>query len=155
MTEDLKTRVIEALSELPAESGGLAVVLATSGSPPAMALLSSGDVYIEDEAVRVGIHASSSAVTRLGTAFTLLVPLREIAARIEATGARSNVQPPLAMLEGSISSIRPTSEPPWVLEMRFRPEPPDDRSIPDHLEYWSGVRSWLAGDSTQPPEPPI
>ena len=154
MTEDLRTRVATVLSQLPTESGGLAVVLATAGSPPAMALLSSGDVYIEDNDIRVGIYASSSAVTRLGPAFTLLVPMGEIAARIEATDARSKVQPPLAMLEGTISSIRPTTEPPWILKMRFSPEPPDDRSIPDFLEYWAGVRAWLSGESSEPPRPP-
>ena len=155
MPGTLKDRVAGALSELPTKSGGLAVVLATAGTPPAMALLSSGDVYMEDNEIRVGIYASSSAVTRLGTAFTLLVPMGEIAARIEATDVRSKIQPPLAMLEGSISSIRPTAEPPWVLEMRFAPEPPDDRAIPNYLEYWTGVRAWLSGQSTEPPVPPI
>lgn len=151
---DLAARVRAAIADLPTDTGGLAVVLATSGRPPAMAMLSSGDVHIAGDLLRVGIHASSSAVARLGGAFTLLVPLGEIAARVEVTNATAIPYPPLAILEGEVSSIRPTAEPPWVLEMGFRPEPDDHPAIPAYLEYWSEVDEWLSGKRPSPPIPP-
>lgn len=152
---DLVARVQEALARLPSATGGDAIVLATSGPPPAMALLSTGDVHIVDGEVLVGIHASSSAVSRLGGSFTLLIPLGEIAARIEVASASASTHGPLALLSGEIASIRPTTEPPWVLEMRFRPEHSGHPAIPQHLRYWVGVRDWLAGGSPHPPAPPF
>jgi hypothetical protein len=152
--QDLEARVRAALADLPTESGGLAVVLATSGHPPAMAMLSSGDVHLAEGRLKVGIHASSSAVSRLGGAFTLLVPLGEIAARVEVSDATAKSHPPLAILEGDVVSVRPTSEPPWVLEMGFRPEPSHHPQIPGYLAYWSQVKEWLAGNHPEPPVPP-
>lgn len=147
-------RVVEALAQLPQRSGGLAIVLATSGSPPAMALLSTGDVHIAEGVARVGIHGSSSTVERLGGAFTLMIPLADSAARVEVTDARTTRFPPLAMIEGSVESVRPTSEPPWVLEMRFSPQPVDHSAIPLYLDYWRQVKGWLAGEISSPPSIP-
>ena len=153
-SNEVARRVSEALSELPAESGGLAVVLATAGRPPAMALLSSGDVHVSGGVARVGIYASSSTVTRLGGAFTLLIPLGEIAARVEVESATATEVPPLALLEGDVTSIRPTSEPPWVLQMGFVPEPRDHPLIPDYVDYWRQVKAWLKGEQAEPPPIP-
>lgn len=147
--------VEQALADPPDRSGGIAIVLATAGSPPAMALLSSGDVYISGDVARVGIYGSSSAVTRLGGAFTLLIPLGEMAVRLEVGSATTSGAPPLALIEGTIESIRPTAEPPWVLEMRFVPEPENHPSIPGFLDYWRQVKSWLAGEEPHPPQLPV
>lgn len=153
-TEELRERVENALAQLPTESGGMAIALATAGSPPAIALLSSGDVYVSGEIARVGIYGSSSAVSRLGGAFTLLVPLGDIAVRVEAVSATATEAPPLAMIEGRIAAVRPTAEPPWTLEMGFTPEPANHPSIPDFLNYWSQVKAWLAGEQSSPPQIP-
>ena len=151
---DLIAQVEEALAHLPSESGGIAVVLATAGLPPAMAVLSSGDIHLSGRDVRVGIHGSSSAATRLGGGFTLLVPLRSIAVRVEVSPATAIEAPPLVMLVGQIESIRPTAEPPWVVTMEFAPESRDHPAIPGHVEYWKQVKSWLAGDQPDPPQIP-
>lgn len=151
---DLIADVKETLKRLPDESGGVAVVLATAGSPPAVALLSTGDVHIAETTVRVGIHGSSSVVERLDGGFTLLVPLRKAAARVEVINASARLLPPLAMIEGTVHSVRPTSEPPWVLEMTFSPEPFDHPAIPRYLEYWSHVKRWLMGEIANPPDIP-
>lgn len=153
-TQDLRARLEQALASPPTETGGIAVVLATAGSPPAMALLSSGDVHVADGVARVGIYGSSSAVTRLGGAFTLLVPLGKIALRVEVSSATATTSGSLALIEGPITSIRPTSEPPWLLEMGFTPESPDHPAIPDFLDYWRQVKSWLSGDQATPPQIP-
>lgn len=152
--DQIPERVEQALSALPGQSGGIAIILATSGVPPAIALLSTGDVHIEDGVVRIGIHGSSSVVHRLGGAFTLLIPLGDTAARVEVSNANATRVDPLALIEGSISSIRPTAEPPWALEIRFSPAPPNHPAIADYMDYWAKVKGWLKGDIAEPPEIP-
>jgi hypothetical protein len=71
---DLEALVREALAVAPTETGGIAIVLATSGTPPAMAMLSTGDVFYHATTVSVGVHVSSSTVERLSVSFTLLIP---------------------------------------------------------------------------------
>lgn len=154
MTNELMERVEEALRIPPTESGGMAVVMATAGSPPAMALLSSGDVHVSDGIARVGVDGSSSLVSRLGGAFSLLVPLGANAVRLEVGSATSVEAPPLARIEGKIDSIRPTSEPPWVLEIEFVPESPNHPDIPKFLDYWTQVKAWLVGEHPDPPQIP-
>jgi len=146
--------VAEALSQEPTEEGGIALVLATASSPPAIAVLSTGDVHLEGDRVKIGIHASSSAVSRLGGAFSLVVPLNRAVARVEAASATATPAGDLALIEGTIVSIRPTSEPPWVMDLSFRPMTESDSRVPLYLEYWRSVRSWLSGDSPDPPRPP-
>lgn len=156
-SNQLMDLVEEALQTAPTESGGIAVVLATAGSPPAMALLSSGDVHVSDGIARVGVYRSSSAVSRLGGAFSLLVPLGADAVRLEvgsATVVEASPRASLAKLEGKIESIRPTSEPPWVLEMGFVPESSNHPDIPRFLDYWKQVKAWLAGEQPDPPQIP-
>lgn len=153
--ESIEQRIGTALSELPDRQGGKAIVLATSSDPPSIALLSTGDVYYDGSKLHVGVHASSSAVSRLGRSFTLLIPLGTSAARMEAEDASVELKPPLARITGGVKSIRPTAEPPWMLDMRFRPVSVDHPSIGDYVTYWHGVRAWLAGEQEEPPPLPI
>jgi hypothetical protein len=154
MTDHLSQFLQAALEPLPDATGGVAIVLATSADPPALAVLSTGDVLIQDDVVRVGVHASSSTVRHLGGSFTLLVPLGEMAVRVEAVVVRSQVQGDLALIEGRLSALRPTAEPPWLLEMTFRPAIPDLPQTSAHVAYWQSVRLWLAGELPTPPSLP-
>ncbi len=104
--------------------------------------------------VRVGVHGSSSAADRFDGSFTLLVPIGDIAVRVEVSEATMTATPPLVKFEGPIDSMRPTAEPPWQVEMTFIPKPRDHPSIPDHVEYWKQVKAWLASESPAPPEIP-
>ncbi|HJR92103.1 MAG TPA: hypothetical protein VJ938_06665 [Acidimicrobiia bacterium] len=154
MTDELARRVQAALEPLPDETGGIAVVLATAAEPPALAVLSSGDVLIREDVVRVGIHASSSTVHRFGGSFSLLVPLGEVAARVEALDGECRVEGDLALIEGRVSAVRATAEPPWLLELGFRPAEAGHPASPSHLSYWRAVRMWLAGELPKPPSLP-
>ena len=151
---DLTREARAVLDTLPSASGGVAVALATSSTPPAMAMLSTGDVLWREDELRIGIHASSSVVSRLGAGLTLLVPLGERACRIEAVEATADVQGPLALVRGRVTDVRPTAEPPWLLEMGFRPVPPDHPRVETYVRYWADVRAWLEGVSSRPPAPP-
>jgi hypothetical protein len=155
MSGDLLAEVRRALVPLPGDDGGVAVVLATSGIPPAVALLSSGDVDVTGTAVRAVTYGGSSAAQRLGGAFTLVVPADEVAYRVEVDGATSRTVGRLAVIEGSLAAIRPTAEPPWLLDLRFhrRPGSPAGDAA-RFVAYWSAVRGWLAaGAIGEPPEP--
>lgn len=149
----LTLSVTRALAPLPDAQGGLAILLATDASPPALAVLSSGDVFLDEDVIRVGIHASSSAVERLNGGFSLLIPLEEFAVRLEAVKATASVGRRLAMIEGRVETLRPTAEPPWMLEMRFQASPPDDDRIEGYVDYWRRVRSWMSGHSSEPDLP--
>jgi len=131
------------------------IVLACSGRPPAVALLSSGDVHMSSGRVLVGIHGSSSAAARFDGSFTLLVPLGDIAVRLEVSAATVAESPPLVKFEGPIDSIRPTAEPPWLVEMKFVPERRDHPAIPRYIEYWQEVKAWLANERPEPPQIPF
>lgn len=146
--------VAEALAKEPNEGGGTALVLATAFSPPAIALLSTGDVLLIGDRVKIGIHASSSAVSRLGGAFSLVVPLKRAVARVEVINASATPSGDLALIEGRIESIRPTAEPPWVMEMSFQPVPKTDPRIQPYLEYWRSVQLWLSEGSPEAPNLP-
>ncbi len=122
ISEALLAEAEVALARLPTTRGGDVIVLATAGSPPAVAMLSTGDVWIDGLWVRVAVHATGSAVSRLGGAFSLLFPARDHALRVEVVPAESRVSGDLAVLEGPIVAVRPTSEPPWVIDLVFRPE---------------------------------
>lgn len=144
----------EILRPLPAAEGGLIVVLATAGKPPALAMLSSGDVLIgEDNNVLVGLHEGSSAAGRLGGAFSILVPSVNRGLRVEVTNATARTVGHVVLLEGRAAGVRHTSEPPWAITMRFSPQ--RSEGVADHVRYWSDMRAWLeAGAKTQPPMPP-
>lgn len=150
----LLAAVAEALSVQPRESGGAALVFVTGSSPPAVALLSTGDVFLTGDRIKVGVHATSSTVSRFGGSFSLAVPLKRVVARVEVIDASASVQGDLARIEGRIATIRPTSEPPWIVNMTFEPRPATDRRIPIYLEYWRSVRDWLSGKAPEPPKPP-
>ncbi|MGH9167394.1 MAG: hypothetical protein ACRD02_06130 [Acidimicrobiia bacterium] len=150
----LRARLDEALEPLPTAEGGIVVVLATAGPPPALAMLSSGDVYVEGDTVRVATYQGSSASNRLGGSFSLLVPAGEEALRVEVEDAGSRPAGKLALIEGRIREIRPTAEPPWVMELRFRPAG-EGAGVEGFLSYWRAVRSWLATGATGEPSVPV
>lgn len=151
-----RLRLEQAIARLPTTDGGSAIVLATAGTPPAMALLSTGDVYIHGDRVSVVTYRGSSASQRLGGSFTLLVPGGDAAFRIEVVEAVTRSAGKIELIEGRLVAIRPTAEPPWLIEMSFRPDPPDDPSVGAFVEYWSRVRTWLqAGAIGEPPKPAL
>jgi len=151
-TDALLVAASAALAPLPTSAGGIVVVLATAGPPPAIAMLSSGDVHLDGETVRVAVHAGSSAGGRLGGAFTLLVPDGGRALRVEAVEATARVIGELALLEGRLARIRPTAEPPWTFDLSFHPE--SLAGVDRFVAYWAGVREWLADPDRDPPTAP-
>lgn len=157
MTDDVdRLRLASALEPLPTSAGGLAIVMATAGIPPAMALLSTGDVQIEGDRVSVVTYRGSSVSQRLGGGFTLLVPATDRAFRVEVTNAVNRSAGNVELVEGLLAGIRPSAEAPWLLEMSFRPDRPDDPSIPAFVDYWASVRAWLkSGTPGEPPPPPL
>jgi hypothetical protein len=144
----------ELLRPLPAAGGGLILVLATAGRPPALAMLSSGDVVIgEDNKVLVGLHGDTSAAGRLGGSFSILIPSVSRGIRVEVTEASARPVGDVVLLEGSLAGVRHTSEPPWGITMQFFPQ--GTEGVADHLRYWSDMRAWLeAGAASRPPTPP-
>ncbi len=157
MTGSDLERVRAVLAPLPDAGGGAAVVLATSGVPPAVALLSTGDVAINGAVARAVTYGGSSVATRLGTAFTLVVPAGDVTFRVEVVDATSRAAGKLAVIEGTIDGVRPTAEPPWMLDLRFRPDPDaGPTEVEPFLAYWAAVRGWLrAGATGDPPVPAI
>ncbi|MGH3441594.1 MAG: hypothetical protein ACRDUY_06040 [Nitriliruptorales bacterium] len=141
--------VREALRPLPTEEGGVIVVLATAGVPPAVAMLSSGDVLVAEDRVRAALYAGASAGGRLGGAFTLLVPTGERAVRVEVGDASAREEGRLVLIEGVLAAVRPTAEPPWGIDMRFSPTAGE--GVAEFLEYWQSVRRWLEGGATGAP----
>lgn len=153
MDTDWQIRLQDALEPLPTREGGITIVLATAAAPPALAMLSSGDVLLKDGTVRAGVWATSSVVSRLGGAFSLLVPAGDVALRVEANDAGATTSGDVALIEGTLADVRPTAEPPWTAFMRFGPSDPSDERIDAHLAYWTSVRSWLRDDGPAPTPP--
>jgi hypothetical protein len=150
--DHLRSALKTALEPLPGLHGGTAVVLATAGTPPALALLSTGDVHVEGDTVRVVTYRGSSAARRLGGSFSLLVPAGETAFRVEAIEAAARSKGTVELIEGRLAGVRPTAEPPWLLDMSFRPAPgADEAAALRFIDYWTDVRSWLEGGATGSP----
>lgn len=129
------------------------IVLATSGMPPALAVLSTGDVWLDRGTVLVALHSGSAAAERLGGAFSVLVPTTTRALRLEVVEATAHGRGSLVVLNGRLSEIRPTGEPPWLLEMRFAA--PDQTEVDAFVRYWHAVRGWLQAGAVDaaPPVP--
>ena len=155
-SEELRETLLAAIDPLPTTAGGMAIVVATAGPPPAMTPLSTGDIVVDGDTVRLAIFADNSAVGRLGGSCTLLVPTELGALRVSLQPAIAREAGPLAVIEGTIVSIRPSSEPPWALRLEFRPTAEEGRDA--FVDYWSQVRSWLKrgapGEGPQPPTTP-
>lgn len=150
---ELREALLAAVNPLPTLDGGTAIVLATAGSPPAIIPLSTGDVVVDDDKVRLAVFADSSAVRQLGGSCTLLVPTERGALRVYLQPATARETGPLAVIQGDIVSLRPSSEPPWALRLDFRPAQAEGRDA--FVEYWGQVRSWLEhGAIGEGPEPP-
>lgn len=144
-----------ALAQRPSVNGGTAVVLATAGPPPAIALLSTGDVSLQESRVRIAVYAGSSAVARLGGSCTLLVPAGSVALRAVIEPATAREAGALTVIEGPLRAIAPTVEPPWELTLSFR-RSTDDAAAKTYVEYWGAVRAWLeSGAHGIAPAPPV
>lgn len=152
---ELLSKVEQALEALPSTSGGKAIVIASAGSPPALAVLSTGDVFLDGDSIRVALHGGSSVSRRLGGGCSLLVPVRSGLMRVEVEPAASREAGPVDVIEGTVVEVRPTAEPPWVPTMSFFPAPGGD--VAPTLEYWRAMREWLGGgaegDGPEPPQP--
>jgi hypothetical protein len=152
--DELRRALTAALEPLPDLDGGIAIVLATAGPPPALALLSAGDVRVGGNTVRVVTYRGSSAARRLGGSFALLVPAGERAFRVETTEATVRLSGNVELIEGRLVGIHPTAEPPWLLDLSFRPASgADEAEVVPFLRYWGDVRSWLEnGAEGSPPD---
>jgi hypothetical protein len=151
--DELRDSLLAALGPLPTRAGGTAIVLATAGPPPAVTLLSTGDVVVDGDTVRIALFADNSAAARLGGTCTLLVPTDRGALRISLQPAFVREAGQLSVIEGNIVSLRPSYEPPWSLRLEFSPVAEQGRDA--FVEYWAQVRSWLErgapGEGPQPP----
>lgn len=139
----LLAEVEAAIAPLPTIEGGSMLVLATAGVPPAIAVLSTGDVAVVEGELRIAVHGGSSAATRLGGACTLLVPAGDEAYRVEAEPAEARRAGELTVIRGHIVSVRPTAEPPWVMRASFHRQSPEDDAAASYVAFWSSVREWL------------
>lgn len=138
---ELREALLAAVNPLPTLDGGTAIVLATASSPPAITLLSTGDVVVDNDKVRLAVFATNSAIDQLGGSCTLLVPTDRSVLRVYLQPASVRRTGLLAVIEGSIVSLRPSSEPPWSLRLDF--EPAQEQGRDAFVEYWRQVRSWL------------
>jgi len=155
-SSELRDALLSAVAPLPNTAGGTAIVLATANPPPAMTLLSSGDILVDGDTVRLAVFADNSVVSQLGGSCTLLVPTGGGALRVSLQPAVAQRAGPLAIIEGEIVSLRPSNEPPWSLRLDFVPA--EERGREAFVDYWTRVRSWLEqgapGEGPQPPTPP-
>lgn len=121
-----------------------------------MALLSTGDVWIDGDSVAVVTYRNSSVSQRLGESFTLLVPATDVAFRVEAVDATSRSIGLVELIEAQLGAIHRTAEQPWLLDISFRPDPPDDPAVAAFVAYWADIRTWLQGGAAgEPPHPVI
>jgi len=154
---ELRDAFLAAVRPLPTTAGGIAIVVATAGPPPAVNLLSTGDISVADDTVRIAVFANNSLVTHLGGSCTILVPTDGYAVRVSLQPAVARPAGPLAVIEGNIVSVRPSVEPPWSLHLNFRPAEEQGRGVfvDSFVDYWTQVRSWLEqgapGEGPQPP----
>ena len=152
-TAELRGALLTAVAPLPTTDGGIAIVLATAGPPPAIVPLSTGDIVVDGDMVRLALFADTSAVRRLGGSCTILVPTEQGPLRVSLQPAVAREAGPLAVIEGNIVSLRPSAEPPWALRLDFRPTADEGREA--FVEYWTRVRSWLErGALDKTPQPP-
>lgn len=145
-----------ALAPLPTLDGGAMLVLATGDGPPAIAVLSTGDVALVGSELRVAVHAGSSASTRLAGSCSLLVPDRDEAYRVEVSPASTRKSRELTVISGPIVSIRPTAEPPWVMRATFHAAGETGDEAAGYVSFWAEVRAWLesGAEGDGPPLPP-
>ena len=150
---ELRDALLAAIDPLPTTDGGTAIVLATAGPPPAIIPLSTGDLVVDGDAVRLAVFSDNSVVDRLGGSCTILVPTDRGALRASLQPAVVRRAGPLAVIEGDMVSLRLSSEPPWSLHLDFRPTQEHGRDA--FVDYWRQVRSWLKrgapGEGPQPP----
>jgi hypothetical protein len=152
---ELPDELAEILATLPTREGGAVILLATGGSPPALSMLSTGDVYIGADAARVAVHSSSAAARHAQHGCSLLVPGLTTAYRVEMSSVQAREAGDLVVLEGPVTRVRPTAEPPWRMAMQFAPDGTGDPE--PFVVFWRAVRSWLEngahGAAPAPPAP--
>jgi hypothetical protein len=151
---ELRDAFLAAVAPLPTTDGGIAIVLASAGPPPAITPLSTGDIVADGDIVRLALFADNSAVRQLGGSCTILVPTEQGPLRVSLQPAVAREAVPLAVIEGHIVSMRLSHEPPWSLRLDFLPAEEEGREA--FVEYWMRVRSWLEqgaqGEGPQPPD---
>lgn len=137
----LRDRFQAAVAPIPTVDGGKAIILATAGPPPSITPLSTGDIAVSGDTVRLALFADNSAVRWLGGSCTILVPTEEGPLRVSLQPAVAREAGTLAVIEGTIVSLRPSTEPPWSLRLDFQPTAEVGREA--FVEYWTNVRAWL------------
>ena len=151
---ELRDAFATAVAPLPTATGGIAIVLATAGPPPAITPLSTGDIVVDGRTVRLALFAENSAVSRLGGSCTILVPTDLGPLRVSLQPVDVREAGELAVIEGDIIYMRPTHEPPWSLRLDFQPTAGQGKEA--FLDYWAQVRAWLEqgapGEGPQPPD---
>ena len=151
--DELRDALVAALDPLPTTAGGASIVLATAGPPPTITPLSTGDVVVDNDTVRLAVFASNSAAKQLGGSCTLLVLTDLGPLRVSLQPAVAREAGPLVVIEGDIVSLRTTREPPWALRLYFQPAAEQGHEA--FVEYWTQVRSWLEQGATgEGPQPP-
>jgi hypothetical protein len=140
-SSELRDILLAAIAPLPTVDGGPAIILATAGPPPTITPLSTGDIAVTDDTVRLALFADNSAVKWLGGSCTILVPTEKGPLRVSLQSAIAREAGPLAVIEGNIVSLRPSAEPPWSLRLGFEPTAEEGREA--YVRYWTEVRSWL------------
>jgi hypothetical protein len=146
----------QALERLPDKDGGSVVVLAAGCAAPAMALLSTGDVLLRDDVVSAAVWAggSAAAVVEAGSGFSLMVATAGGAIRVEVEHAATRHAGALTVIEGPITRLRLTSEPPWAPDLCFRLANGDVAAASAFVAFWASVREWLAAGA-EPPSPRV
>lgn len=139
------------LDEEPDVDGGRVVVLATSSSPPAMALLTASSVALDGEQATVAVQARSTAGQRAADGFTLLAEDGGGGQRLEVAGVTRERAGDLVLLRGTVTRSLSMTEGPWRLLLRFQAEAGDATPL---LRFWSELRRWLRGGADGPPPRP-
>jgi hypothetical protein len=151
---DARRRFAAAIEPLPNLSGGKIVVVMAGGPPAAATLLSTGNLALDGNTLRVALHASGSITRSIAGDCLVLVDDRDCALRALVSPIQVRQAGPLEVVAGPIAEIRPTCEPPWKMLLRFDREDERDAAIA-HVAFWASLRSWLeAGARGQPPDPP-
>lgn len=139
---DARAALAAALEPLPTERGGTALIVCTTGPPPAVCLLSTGSVWLGENWVRIGVMAGSSVTQRLGECAVLVVPWQGNVLRAVVTPATCRPAGPVSVIEGRLDSVAPSRELPWSLEMAFVPS--GSPGADEFLAYWKRLRDWLS-----------
>lgn len=139
----------EALEPLPGPEGGGVVVAVVDSSPPAMAMLATGSVYMAEGAMRFVVDAGSSVATADAGSATLLAASDRGVLLVSIEPLHTETYGEVAVVGGPIVAVRPPVELPWSLQLSFVPS--GEGEVEPYLEYWRACRAWLADPSSGAP----